>query len=67
MEIAAPAWPGYPDRSKIPADWKPIPIDEPNQCDGCNVGMKLNDRGQHVSRDSMMPHMSCQKRKYQQV
>ena len=23
--IHAPAWPGYPDRSMIPADWKPIP------------------------------------------
>ena len=22
--IHAPAWPGYPDRSKIPENWKPI-------------------------------------------
>lgn len=25
VQLSAPAWPGYPDRSKIPPDWKPIP------------------------------------------
>ncbi|QYW02786.1 hypothetical protein CPT_Marzo_268 [Stenotrophomonas phage Marzo] len=26
--VCAPAWPGYPDRSKIPADWKPISVEK---------------------------------------
>lgn len=38
-----------------------------NQCDGCQAGLPVNERGHHISPKGPWDGMVCQKDKYKDV